>query len=172
MALHVVASYQIITEFKRSSYFRVNLGLVATVEKNGKRTFNPNDKFTYFYFNQYKATIYGQGNVGDIKFYVDHFIKDDTFAVYYGDTFEEFLYTFDKVMVIKNNIDFYLGHILKNIEEQYEERVKNEETKKLEVKPEGIAENIVQNPGNVTYADLKAYLDLKQKERYKNNSSL
>jgi len=44
MALHVVSSYQTITEFKRSSYFRINLGLVATVEKNGKRTFKPNDK--------------------------------------------------------------------------------------------------------------------------------
>jgi hypothetical protein len=168
MALHVVASYQTITEFKRSRYFKINLGLVATVEKNGKRTFNSSDKFSYHYYGQYKATIYGQGNVGDIKFYVDHFIKDETFAVYYGETFEEFLFKFDRVIVSKNNIDFYLGHILKSVEEQYEERVKNEEIKKLEVKPEGNAENIIKNPGNVTYADLKAYLENKQKERYKN----
>jgi len=168
MALHVVASYQTITEFKRSSYFKINLGLVATVEKNGKRTFNPNDKFSYFYFSQYKATIYGQGNIGDIKFYADHFIKDETFAVYYGETFEEFLFKFDRIMVSKNNLNFYIGHILKSVEEQYEERVKNEEIKKLEVKPDGIADNILKNPGNVTYADLKAYLDAKQKERYKN----
>jgi hypothetical protein len=168
MALHIVASYQTITEFKRSRYFKINLGLVATVEKNGKRTFNSSDKFSYHYYGQYKATIYGQGNVGDIKFYVDHFIKDETFAVYYGETFEEFLFKFDRVIVSKNNIDFYLGHILKSVEEQYEERVKNEEIKKLEVKPEGNAENIIKNPGNVTYADLKAYLENKQKERYKN----
>jgi len=168
MALHVVASYQTITEFKRSRYFKINLGLVATVEKNGKRTFNPDDKFSYFYYSQYKATIYGQGNVGDIKFYADHFIKDETFAVYYGETFEEFLFKFDRFLVSKNNIDFYLGHILKSVEEQYEERVKNEELKKLEIKPEGNAENILKNPGNVTYADLRAYLENKQKERYKN----
>jgi hypothetical protein len=71
-------------------------------------------------------------------------------------------------MVSKNNLNFYIGHILKSVEEQYEERVKNEEIKKLEVKPDGIADNILKNPGNVSYADLKAYLDAKQKERYKN----
>jgi hypothetical protein len=172
MGLNIVASYQTITEFKRSRYFKINLGLVATVEKNGKRTFNPDDKFSYYYYSQYKATIYGQGNVGDIKFYADHFIKDNTFAVYYGDTFEEFLFNFDRVMVSKNNIDFYLGHILKSVEEQYEERVKNKELKKLEVQPEGNAENILKNPGNVNYADLKAYLKTKQNSRYKNNNSL
>jgi len=167
MGLHITASYQTITQFKRSSYFKVNLGLVATVERNGKRSYNQDDKFSYFYFSQYKATIYGQGNVGDIKFYVDHFIRDETFAVYYGDTFEEFIFKFDNVMVAKNNIDFYLGHILKSVEEQYEERVKNKELKKLEVKPDGVADNILKNPGNVTYADLKAYMAEKQKNRYK-----
>lgn len=172
MALHVVSSYQTVLEFKKSRYFKVNLGLVATVEKNGKRAYNDKDQFSFFYSNQYKTTIYGQGNVGDIKFYADHFIKDSTFAVYYDHNFEEFLFKFDSKIVHEKGIDFYLGHILKNVEEQYEERVKNEELRKLEVQPDGNADNILNNPGNVTYADLKAYLDLKHKERYKNNNSL
>lgn len=167
MSLNVVSSYQTLMEFKKSRYFKVNLGLVATVEKSGKRVFNTSDKFSYHYLNQYKSTIYGQGNVGNIKFYVDHFIKDESIAVYSGDTFEEFIFKFDRQMVSKNNIDFYLGFILKNVDEQYQERVDNKELKKLEVKPEGDPNNIINNPGNVTYADLKAYMENKQKNRYK-----
>ena len=52
------------------------------------------------------------------------------------------------------------------------EKVKNDELRQLEEKPKGNAENITMNPGNVTYEDVKAYLELKQKERYKNNNTL
>ena len=172
MALHIVSSFNIINEFKRSRYFRVNLGLVATIEKNGGRGYNTKDQFSFFYNNQYNTTIYGQGNVGDIKFYTDHFIKDTRFGVYYGDNFEEFVFNFDFSISREKGIDFYLGHILKSIEEQYEERAKNEELKKLEEKPIGDAEQVFKNPGNVSYADLRAYLERKQKERYKNNSNI
>lgn len=168
MGLHIVGSYQTINKFKTSRYFKTNLGLVATVEKNGSRVYNDKDKFSFFYNNQYRTTIYAQGNVGDIRFYGDHFIRDNTFAVYYGDTFEEFLFNFDDVMNKEKGTDFYLGHILKKVEEEYEERVKNEELKKMEPKPEGNPDMITKNPGNVTYADLKAYLEKKRNERYKN----
>lgn len=165
--LHVVSSFYTVNEFKRSRYFRQNLGLVATIDKGGKRVLNKNDKFSYYYNNLYKTTIYGQGNVGDIKFYTDHYIKDETFAVYYGDNFEEFLFKFDKDLVKDKGIDFYLGYIIKQVEEQYEEKVKNDELKKLEPEPQGNADMITKNPGAVTYADLKAYLDKRQKERYR-----
>jgi hypothetical protein len=36
----IVTNFQILQEFKKSRYFKVNLGLIATVEKNGKRAFN------------------------------------------------------------------------------------------------------------------------------------
>jgi hypothetical protein len=75
----------------------------------------------------------------------------------------------DYDLLKQKGIDFYIGHILKSVEEQYEERVKNEELRKLEEKPEGNADMITINPGSVTYADLKAYLDKRNKERYKNN---
>lgn len=169
MGLHVVTGYHIIQEFKKSRYFKTNLGLVQTVDKNGRRLFNDKDKFSHFYNNQYRATIYGQGNVGDIKFYTDHFIKDHTIAIYYTDTFEEFIFEFDYPIVKEKGVDFYLGHLLKSVEERYEERVKNEELKKLEEKPKGNPEMITMNPGNVTYEDLKAYLEKRNKERYKNN---
>ena len=165
MALHVVCGYHVVQDFKKSRYFRVNLGLVQTVDKGGRRLFNEKDKFSHFYNNQYRATIYGQGNIGDIKFYTDHFIKDNTIAVYYNNTFEEFIFNMDYDLLKQKGIDFYIGHILKSVEEQYEERVKNEELRKLEEKPEGNADMITINPGSVTYADLKAYLDKRNKEK-------
>lgn len=163
--LNVVTNFQILQEFKKSKYFRQNLGLVATVEKNGNRSYNTNDKFSYYYNNQYKTTIYGQGNIGNVKFYVDHYIKGNTFAVY-SDDFQEFLYEFDANIIKEKGVDFYIGHILKTVDEQYEERIKNNELKKMEEKQAGVADKIFSNPGNVSYEDLKAYLEQKNKSRY------
>ena len=163
--LNIVTNYQILQEFKKSRYFKVNLGLVATVEKNGSRTFNKDDNFAFSYNNNYNTTLYGQGNVGDIKFYVDHYIKDDTFAIYTGDNFEEFIYTFDLGMVREKGIEFYIGHLLKDVDSKYEEKVKNDELRHLEEKPKGNASKIIKNPGAVTYEDLKAYLDEERKKR-------
>lgn len=169
MALNIVSSYQNLQILKRSRYFRTNLGLVSTVEKNGDRTYNEKDKFSFFYFNQYRATIYGQGNVGDIKFYTDHFIRDNTIAVYYGDNFDEFVFTLDPSYIKEKGVDSYLGHILKSVEEQYEERKKKDELKKIEQQKQiGNADKIIKNPGQVNYEDLKSYLEKQRQERFKN----
>lgn len=170
MSINIVCSYQMALEFKKSIYFRQNLGMIATVEKNGQRVFNDKDKFLKFYNSSYRTVIYAQGNVGDIKFYVDYQIQDDNFGVYVGESFEEFINTFDRDIVRSNSIDFYIGHLLKIADEAYEEKKKNDELKKLDERPVGNSEQILQNPGSVTYEDLRAYMDKKQSERYKNNN--
>jgi hypothetical protein len=166
MALNIVCGMQTVNLFRTSKFFRQNLGIIATVEKNGKRMLNDKDKFSFFYNSRYRTTIYAQGNVGDIKFYGDHYIKDKTFAVYFGNNFEEFLFEFDNTIMSSKGIDFYLGHILKEVEEKYEEKVKNDELVKLETKPVGNPDMVLQNPGNVSYADLKAYMEKRNKQRY------
>ena len=163
--LYVVSSYTVSQEFKKSRYFRMSLGLVATVEKNGTRVYNQNDKFSHFYNQLYKTTIYGQGNVGDIRFYVDHYINTDDFVIY-TDDFQEFIFKLDKLVIREKGVDFYLGSLLKEIEERYDERVKENELNKAQPKPEGNPNLIFQNPGNVKYEDLKAYLEEKNKSRY------
>lgn len=168
MAVNIVSSYAIAQEFKKSRHFRQSLGLVATVEKNGQRVFNDKDQFSKFYNQSYRTTIYAQGNVGDIRFYVDHMIHDINFAVYVGDTYEEFINSFDFEMAQNKGVDFYLGHLLKLADEAYDLKVKNDELKKID-KEEGNADKLIANPGNVTYDDLKAYLEKKQAERYKSN---
>jgi len=161
---NIVLKPSLVNELKKSRYFKSNLGLVSTIEKNGSRVYNDKDKFSYFYNTRYKTTIYMQGNIGDILFYIDYYIHDDLMAVYYNT--EEFIFNFDFQMIKEKGIDFYLGHVLKTLETQYEERIKKAEESKIEIKKEGNADLLKVNPGNVTYEDLKAYLDKKNKNRY------
>lgn len=165
MIIHVVSNYQLVNEFKKSKYFKNNLGFVSTVEKNGRRTPNEKDKFSYSYMNLYKSSIYAQGNVGNIKFYTDHYINEPVFGVYYGEKLEEFIFNFDFDFVKEKGIDAYLGKTLKDLEERYEERVEEKELKKKQEKPKGNPEMVFKNPGGVTYEDLKEYLKQKKKQK-------
>ena len=172
MAYNIVTNSVVISEIKKCRYFKINLGLSTTlIDKGGHRVANENDQFSLYYGNQYKTIIYAQGNIGDMKFYTDHFIKDPIMAVYSGPNFEEFVFTIDFKLLAEKGIDFYLGHILKEVESQYEERVKTETEKKLEPKKQGDADMILKNPGSVTYSDLKAYLDAQNKNRYSTNGN-
>lgn len=167
MAVNIVTNYQVIGKIKTSRYFRTNLGIVATVEKNGSRAYNEKDAFSKFYNTTYNTIIYAQGNIGNIKLYTDHFIREPVMAVYYGDNFEEFILEWDEAKFKEKGMDSYLGFILKETESQYEEKRKNDELKKLEEKPAGNADAIIMNPGAVSYADVQAYLEKKRQERYK-----
>ncbi len=57
----------------------------------------------------YKTTIYAQGNIGDIKFYTDVYIKDPVMAIYIGNEFEEFLIDVDFNLIKEKGTDSYLG---------------------------------------------------------------
>ena len=164
MILFVVSSLSTIGEFRKSKYFRQNLGMVSTIDKGGKRVLNEKDKFAHHYNSIYRTTIYSQGKIGDISFYTDHYIRDNSFALYCGEDFQEFIFQYDKDLVGKKGIEFYIGSLIKQVEEKYEERIDEEKIKKSEIK--GNAETIINNPGSVTYKDLKAYLEKKNKERY------
>lgn len=166
MAVNIVTNFSLISKIKTSRYFRTNLGLVATVEKGGNRKYNEKDGFSSYYNTGYNTIIYAQGNVGDIKFYTDHYIKEDVMAVYIGENFEEFIFEWDESMFKEKGMDFYIGHLLKESESRYDEKKKNDELKKLEPRPKGNAEAIMSNPGAVTYEDLQAYIEKKRQERY------
>jgi hypothetical protein len=172
MVYNVVTNAMVMNEVKKCRYFKMNLGLAATVDKGVKRDYNDKDKFAYNYSNTYKTFIYAQGNVGDIKFYIDHYIKDPVMAVYFSDNFEEFLFDIDFDKIKEKGIDSFLGYILKEVDTQYEERLRENTLKKAEPKKSGNPDLILQNPGAVTYEDLKAYLEIERSQRYKNNNQL
>ena len=73
----------------------------------------------------------------------------------------------DFELIREKGIDFYLGHILKKVEEEHEERIKANTEKKVEPKPTGNSEMVTFNPGAVRYEDIKAYLEIQNAQRYK-----
>lgn len=164
MSYNIVTNSQFINEIKKSRYFKVNLGLVATIEQGNGRIFNNKDKFSYFYNMQYNTTIYGQGNIGDIKFYTDVYINSPIIAVYVGDEYEEFIMNIDYNMLQQKTIDSYLGYILKNVDEQLEERINNKTTKVVEETPLGNPDILTMNPGSVKYEDIMAYMQKQKKQ--------
>lgn len=165
MQVNIVTNFQILQEIKRSKYFQVNLGFVPTVEKNGQRVFNDKDRFSQVYNGNYKTTIYAQGKIGNIRFYTDHYIQDPVMGVYYGDTFEEFVVDFDGKLLRDKGIDGYLGSIIKDVEEQYDVLLKENALKKVEEKSKGDAEKLTNNPGSVTWDDVRAFLEKERANR-------
>lgn len=171
MFYNVVTNMFVMEEVKKCSFFKRNLGIVSTVDAGLSRNINPKDKFAYHYQTCYKTFIYAQGNIGNIKFYIDHYIKEPLLAIYSGESFEEFIYNVDFKTIREKGIDFFLGHILKETDKEFEERSKNNALIKQEKKnqDQGDAEKVLKNPGAVTWADVKAYMELQNQERFKKN---
>lgn len=168
MKYNIVTNYRINQIIKQSSkYYKVHLGHAITMDSNrGDRELNKGDDFAFFYNTLYKASVLGQGIIGDIKFYTDHVIMEDLIAFYIDR--EEFIYEFDEKMIKEKGIDSFLGSILKKSEDEYKERKQKEKDDAEQiVKEKGNAEKVTQNPGNVTYEDVKAFLEQKNSGRLK-----
>ena len=167
-AYNIVTNYKINQIIKSySKYYKVSLGFSTSAESGAAdRIYNQKDEFAYYYNTMYRASVLGQGSIGNIKFYTDHMIKEDKIAFYFKK--EEFIFDFDMNMVIEKGVDFYLGHLIKTIEIEYADRIKKEEEEK-EIKQKNPAnpDKLFQNPGTVSYDDLKAYLDKQRSERLK-----
>jgi hypothetical protein len=166
-AYNIVTNYKINQIIKSySKYYKVSLGFSATTESNAsERVLNQKDEFAFFYNTTYNTTIMGQGSIGNIRFYTDHYIKEELIAFYFKK--EEFIFEFEPNLVKEKGIDFYLGYLIKKIETEYADRLKKEQEAKETKKVEANAEKIFKNPGNVTYDDLKAYMEQQRLERMK-----
>ena len=174
MGYNIVTNYKLNQSIKfGSKFYTVKLGFATTkVDQAGDRQPNSDDQFSYVYSQFYKSQIYGQGYIGDIKFYTDHQIKDDVLIFYYDR--EEFIFEWDGAVIRQKGVDFFLGSCIKKIETEYKERVEKakedkkraEEEAKNPVK-QGNPDKIFQNPGAVSYEDLKAYLAKQNQERMK-----
>jgi len=167
MEYSIVTNYKINTIFKNGSkYFRVTLGYSSTTEgQGGDRNLSKKDDFAYFYNTRYRTTIQGQGRIGNISFYTDHYITKDQLAFYYDK--EEYVFDFDMNLVKEKGVDFYLGHLIKKIETELKNKESEERVKQTLPEEKPIAETISMTPGAVKYTDLKAYLDKKNAERLK-----
>ena len=161
---YIVTNEKIIQFFKKSKYFKVNLGMSVTLEKNGERLLSDKDTFAASYNYQYKTCIYAKGLIGNIKFYLDYYIKEDKIAAYLD--LEEFIFDFDQNFIIEKGIDAYIGHILLQVDNMYEEK-KRKEREEYERKINnpvvaGKAEKLIKNPGAVRYEDIVEYMKSKK----------
>ena len=164
MEYNIVTNYKIIQEAKKYPHYMVSLGYASTTKEGDRRILSEKDKFAHFYNKRYNTTIYGQGYIGDISFYTDHFIKDDVVAIYYN--VEEFIFNFDINLSQEKGIGWYLGSLFKDIEEQIE-REKNKTIITQVEAPVGNPYKLVPghaqyNPGSVTFDDIKAYKEAKR----------
>ncbi len=156
---YVVTNQKFISFFKKSKYFRVNLGMSVTMDKNGDRVLSDKDSFAASYNYQYKTGIYAQGMIGNIKFYTDLYIREDKIAAYLD--LEEFVFDFDENFIKEKGIDSYTGHILMCVDRDYQERkdkIRKEAEEKANQIKVGQAEKLFNNPGAVTYEDIKEYI--------------
>jgi hypothetical protein len=160
---NVVTKPILIQELKKSKHYKQSLGLIPTVEKNGERVYNEKDQFNYFYSTRYNTTIYRQGSIGDINFYIDYYIHEDLMAFYLNT--EEFIFNYDWNIVKQKGIDFFIGSLLKKIETEESEKAKEAKENKIDIKKEPVPEKVFLNPGSVTYEDLKAYMAQKNQGR-------
>lgn len=166
-AYNIVTNYKINQIVKSySKYYKISLGFSATTESNAaERVLNKKDDFAYFYNTLYSTTIMGQGSIGNIRFYTDHYIREDKIAFYFKK--EEFIFDFEQNLVKEKGIDFYLGYLIKKIETEHADRIKKEQEAKENKKVIANSEKVFLNPGNVTYEDLKAYMEKQRAERLK-----
>jgi hypothetical protein len=172
MKHNMVTNSSVLQEIKKCRHFVLNLGMASTADKGGNRVLSDKDRFAHAYNTQYKATIYAQGYIGDIRFYTDHYILEPVIAVYFGDEYSEFIFSVNYDIIKEKGIDFYLGSILKEVETKYAEKMKEIKEHKEEPKKDGNPDIVGMNPGSVTQADIKAYMDKQNAERYKNNKQI
>jgi len=164
MDYFIVTNHKIIQEIKKSKYFKVNLGISSTIDKNGERILNDKDQFAFDYNKAYKTTIYSQGSIGNMQFYTDYYIKENLMAVYYNH--EEFPIKFDESKVKENGIDSFLGEILQRAKNGYEEIMESKrKSNERNQKKSGDADKLFNNPGSVTYEDLKKYMEKRNANR-------
>lgn len=152
-----VSSHLINQEFKKSKYYKTNLGRALTVKENDKRVFrlNDDDIFVKFYLQKYQAVIYSEGTIGQINFLVDHYIKGNIIIVFYKE--KDFLFEHNPNLLKSKGVDGYIGSFIEEIETKYLEEIENASEIDLEDISNGNSENIMSNPGAVSYEDIKKY---------------
>jgi hypothetical protein len=169
MDYNIVTNLKNIQIFKKCEYFITKLGLAGTRDRGeDNRTFEDRDKFAHFYNNRYNTIIYGQGVIGKIMFYVDHYIMEDVVAIYKDEN--EFLFNIDLDMIRTKGINSYIGWLIREVDYKVEEMKSSEEGTTEEKSDEvskkvGDPNKIFNNPGQVTWEDLQAYLRNKNNNR-------
>ena len=158
MEYNIVTNLKIIGEIKKYKHFITSLGFANYIDEGNNKVLSDKDKFAYYYNKLYNTNVQGKGIIGNINFYVDHYILENVMAIYYNK--EEFVFEFDFLVAKEKGIEWYLGSLLKKIEEKLslEEIEKN----KIVIEKKGDPYKVINNPGQATFEDIKAYQEAKR----------
>lgn len=163
---NIVSKKNIINNFKSSSHFKMNLGRsLSKSEDKKKRRFhiNDKDKFTKFYFGKYRVALLSEGNIGSLNFFSDYYLNEDIIIVFHEETDFVFEFKMDDIKKF-GGVDSYIGNIIKEIETKYKDELNlNGENSDEIADKKGDYEKLFQNPGAVSWEDIKDY-----HKRYKN----
>lgn len=153
-----VSTHSINQEFKKSNLYKRNLGRALSVKENDRRVFklNDDDVFVKFYLQKYKTVIYSEGNVGQINFFVDHYIKNDIIIVFYKE--KDFIFNHNPSLLRSKGINGYIGTFIEELETNYKEELEEVNDINIEEEVTGNEENLIKNPGAVSYEDIKKYV--------------
>jgi hypothetical protein len=149
-----VAPKRIIDQFKKSKWFKINLGRNISQKDKDNTVFqiNPEDVFVKYYYDLYKVIIQTEGSIGSLSFFTDHYINGNIVAVYFKD--KEFVFEHDNNKIMRDGVDDYLGSIIKEIQTKYEEELK--EAEEIKITKEIDTNKFYSNPGSVTWEDIVA----------------
>jgi hypothetical protein len=151
-----------IKEFQKSKYFQKTLGTALTTEnKNtGGRELVKND-FKTWYYKKFKSLLFLEGKIGPLELYTDYYIKKNVLGFFLKENPDDYQYAidWDGNYITENGIDSWLGKILKDVNESIEE----ENIKPKEEKV-GDGNKLYTNPGEVSWDDLKDYMNKKKKQ--------
>lgn len=161
-----VAKKTIINSFKGSKHFKVNLGHSLSVNKDGQRKFqiNDKDKFTKFYHDKYRIALLSEGNIGQLNFFSDYYIDEDIIVVFFDD--KDFVFVHESLTMRDKGVEAYLGSLIKEIETKYEKELANAGSNIDDIyanQEQGDADKLTKSPGSVTWEDIQAHYNRKKK---------
>ena len=143
-----------------SKYFKKKLGQSITVEQNSNRELRQGN-FSTWYYNNYKAIIFKQGEIGPLHFFIDYYLKKNILGFFMENDLDNIQYAieWDEDEVKEIGIDVWLSNKLQEIDNTIEEneKIKNEKTDKV-----GNPEKLRTSPGSTTWSDIKEYYNSKK----------
>lgn len=109
----VVASTYMLNIFRKIKIFKLNLGNNFIDIKKGELDIK--DRFMIRYFEMTGNQILTYGNIGNLSFYQDFMLANNSFYIFNGDSIFNFIYT-DDDMIMKP--EDYLTSIIKEIDDR------------------------------------------------------
>lgn len=162
---NIVSNQFINQEFKKSNYYKTTLGKSLSVKKNSRREFRLDDeeKFIKFYLDNYRSVLYRVGKIGKLNFFVDHYLKEDLIIFFYKE--KDFVFEHSPALLRSQGVNSYLSSFIEKIETEFKEEIETAKGVNIKEEGDGDPDNIMKNPGAVTYEDIKKYYKTKNKRK-------